>query len=646
MVFKSNFPPVTPDPKYKDLVSNFFWSQLDVFGSRVLFVDYETGRQWTGGQIKAQSARTALSLQRHGFEKDSNCVMFYKHSDYIQLVALGVLFAGGSVCVGFDSDPAQEHAYMLGAIQPAFVFVKHELVGETLQTRCDKLDSLRPFTLVIMDDDALSESEFQRLVGEGRSCPRATTILGLHHDLWSAPGDATPTLEPNQNRGLPMQVDPLRPAFVLLTSGSTGRPKPGCRSQRNSLYVAHSLVGAEQLWDLNESSVVAAHLPLDHGTGIFLLKQCLARGFKSVIINGYQMDSMLYAIEKHRITDLVLGSALLHNMLSSQEVSQMMDSDGETLRSRLGSLRNFLAVGSSIALQSLVAKFMRCLPECSVRQAFGMTECGFLCVVPRAMASAEREPLDLKIVGRLLPNVEIKLVERQSGEPVDQAQQANGDDGREKLREISQRNTPGELYVRGPTVSPGYLGEQFREQARKCFLPDGFYKSNDICSFGDDQLLRMFGRFNDVLCLSDGWKVLPSEIEQVILELPLVKEVAVVGIAHPRLPTCHAPRAYIVPKDGVKVVESSDEGEEFQSQVSNGNWDLKQREHNNNQHTMAPAPVGEQTLTKRMVFEFAAARLSEPKHLVGGIKFMQQLPKISTLGKVDRKALKKMDGLV
>jgi acyl-CoA synthetase (AMP-forming)/AMP-acid ligase II len=444
MVFKSRFPDVRPDAEYRDLASNFFWSQLDKFGANVLFADHESRRQWTGAQIKQASARLAGQLIRHGLEPDDDCVIFHKHSDYTQLAALGVLFAGGSVCAGYDLDPEHEHAYMLALMRPAFVFAPRRLAPEMLKLR---RGHKHRYTIVLMDDDSLADDDFR---GVSSAAQVDTLVLGLHRDLLGGS-------DPPPEAPLPVQVDPQRPAFILLTSGSTGRPKPASRSQRNTLYVCHSLVGAEALWDLNESSVVAAHLALDHGTGIFLLKQCLTRGYKSVIIDGYTQDKMLDAIETHRITDLVLGSAFVHNLLSSSEIEA---DDSGHLRERLSSLRNVLAVGSPIASQQTVRQFMSRVPDCSVRQAFGMTETGFLSVVPRELALREPD-LSPKIVGGLLPNVELKLVCRE------QDGSKRAESGVE--REIGEFGQQGELYVRGPTVSPGYVGERFREQARESF---------------------------------------------------------------------------------------------------------------------------------------------------------------------------------
>ena len=573
MVLKSQIADSRPAEEFADSLSAFFFHQLDKFAQNVLILDHASGRQWTGAQLKVASANVARKLVALAkLEPNDDCVFFYKNSDHIHLAALGVLFAGGSVCAGSPYDPEPEHAYMIKQMRPRLVFVARKLRHEMLKIR---ESSGIHFGIVIMDDNQDDQEDDE-------PAAQATGVeIWRFHDQLMAASDST--LE------LPIRVRPDRPAFVLLTSGSTGHPKPVGRSHRNSLYVCHSLDGAEHLWELGEQSVMAGHLQLDHGTGTFCLKMTLAKGLKLVVMDGYRFETMLEAIEGHQITDCLLGSALLHNFMNSPR---------ELEGRNLGSLRNLIAIGSPIASHSLACQFMDLHPNCSVRQAFGLTECGFITFVERSRAREDSET-----VGKLLPNLTVKLLDRES------------------QRELGEFERDGELLVSGPTIASGYLGAQFEAQSREAFLADGFYRTNDICSIQPNGNLLIKGRFSEVLCLHDGWKVLPAEIEALLVTHPLIREAVVVGVPHPELPTCHAPRAYIVPRHG-----SSELSQANGSAGGAGNR-------------------SEPALSEKEVFDFVAARMSEPKHLVGGVKFVDEFPRIS-VGKVDKKLLKKMDGFV
>lgn len=630
MVFKSPYADVEPEARFKGLVSNFFWHQLDVFATNTLLVDHASGREWTGAQLKQMATSLAQNfIDKLKLEPDFDCVAFYPNSDHIQLAAMGVLFAGGSFCAGGPEDPEQEHAHMLEMMRPALVLAELRLVDEMLALRA-KLQL--NYQLVVMDDQQLEGAAFDQLAARS-----AAPVFGLQRHLMAVAQPATSLANP----ALPVQVDPERPAFVLFTSGSTGRPKPVGRSQRNSLYVCHCLpeAVADQLWPLNERSVVAGHLQLDHGTGTFNLKQCLAKGFKLILMHGYDYARLLDACERYRITDVCLGSALLHNLISF--TLGQVESAEAAQRHSLSSVRHFMAVGSPIASQELADEFVSRFKGCSIRQAYGMTECGLMTIVehrPQGKLAHDE-------VGLLLPNFRLKLLALQ-----DEGKLRVGD-------EITDCNVEGELYVSGPTVSTGYLGAEFAEQSLASFGRDGFYKSNDICLVLEGGRLRVRGRYSEVLCLHDGWKVLPSEIERVLLAHPLVKEACVLGVPHPVLPTCHAPRAYVVPRDGVEAdfehqlearLEAAAAGRagtatESGQLASNGPSEYcggarADEGRQPNGHSAAT----KRRLSKSALFQFSAERMSEPKHLVGGIRFLRRLPKIS-LGKIDKKLLRKLD---
>lgn len=619
MVFKSKFEDSKPPAKFNDSLSEFFWHQLDVYADKTLIVDYNSGREWKGAQLKQLSARISRHLvNKLNLRQNDSCVFFHPHNDIIHIVALGTLFAGGSVCVGALDDPADEHKYMIETIKPAIVFTDACLIEELEDLLEASKDKLNFKICVINDQDELTGSGETYMYEEenilnyvskngnlNRSEKHNKNIINLHKDIiWNTEDQID-----NLRVKLPVQVKPNDPAFILLTSGSTGRPKPVGRSHRNSIYVCHSLnnTTASSLWDLNESSVLAGHLQLDHGTGTFNFKMTLSKGLKLIVMDGYNCKTLLSAIEKYKITDCLLGSALLHNLISSgSNLADDNDKDKERRRSsisynrdgndngnnllmssyilnsfNISSLKNLLAVGSRIPSHSQVKEFMDNYKNVNIRQTFGMTETGFISFVP-----FNDSKLDYESVGYLLPNLSFKLLDSITG------------------KEISDYNKEGELYIVGPTVSPGYLGADFEEQSKQVFNIEnrGYYKTNDICRVTSDERLIILGRHSEVLCLNDGWKVLPSEIEAALSEHPGIQQVAVIGIPHLQLPTCHAARAYVVPKD---------------------EWRNK--------------------LSERDVFEYSIEKLSRPKHLIGGVKIMNKLPLIS-VGKVDKKLLRKMDG--
>jgi fatty-acyl-CoA synthase len=85
---------------------------------------------------------------------------------------------------------------------------------------------------------------------------------------------------------------------------------------------------------------------------------------------------------------------------------------------------------------------------------------------------------------------------------------------------------PGEIIVRGPSVTPGYWRN---DEATRQALVDGWFHSGDVGVFGEDGLLRMVDRMKDMI-ISGGYNIAPSEVEAVISVLPGVEEVAVIPV--------------------------------------------------------------------------------------------------------------------
>jgi acyl-CoA synthetase (AMP-forming)/AMP-acid ligase II len=122
-------------------------------------------------------------------------------------------------------------------------------------------------------------------------------------------------------------------------------------------------------------------------------------------------------------------------------------------------------------------------------------------------------------VGTPLPGVSVRIV-------------ADGDDVPDA--------TVGELWVRGPNVCAGYWN---RPEATAGAFADGWFRTGDLAERSPDGYYTLRGRASDLI-ISGGFNIYPREIEEVLLELPGVREAAVVGV--PDTARGELPVAYIV----------------------------------------------------------------------------------------------------
>jgi long-chain acyl-CoA synthetase len=103
----------------------------------------------------------------------------------------------------------------------------------------------------------------------------------------------------------------------------------------------------------------------------------------------------------------------------------------------------------------------------------------------------------------------------------------------------------GELCVKGSCVTNGYLNKP--EATRAAFDSEGWFHSGDIAYMDQDGYAYIVDRKKDMINVG-GEKVFPSEVEDMMLEHPKIKDLVIVGI--PDELKGEAPKAFIVLKDG------------------------------------------------------------------------------------------------
>ena len=108
----------------------------------------------------------------------------------------------------------------------------------------------------------------------------------------------------------------------------------------------------------------------------------------------------------------------------------------------------------------------------------------------------------------------------------------------------------GEIALRGPAIAKGYWGNA--EKTKESFLDDGWFLTGDVGYLDEDNRLFITDRKKDMIVMS-GWKIYPTEVEEVLIKYSAIKEIAIFSIDD-----CHRgeiPVAAVVWED-----EADDEG--------------------------------------------------------------------------------------
>jgi long-chain acyl-CoA synthetase len=291
----------------------------------------------------------------------------------------------------------------------------------------------------------------------------------------------------SRGRVLPGREDPESIAVLLYTSGTSGRPRAAMLSHRALLANVGQVAQVDPLM-ITGRDVVLGVLPLFHVYGLnAVLGQVLNQKARLVLVDGFDPEESLDIIEDEAISVLPVAPPVF---------AYWMQVPG--LEDRLGPVRLVLS-GSAPLDPELTASFTA-RTHVEIHQGYGLTEAAP--VVTSTLCSKEPTP---RSVGAALPGIEIRLVDDNGNEPRDE-------DG-------------GEIQVRGENLFSGYWPDGADGPDA-----DGWWPTGDVGYLDPTGDLYLVDRLKDLVIVS-GFNVYPSEVEDVITELPDVAEAAVIGVA-------------------------------------------------------------------------------------------------------------------
>ncbi|MES1981104.1 MAG: acyl-CoA ligase (AMP-forming), exosortase A system-associated [Pseudomonadota bacterium] len=292
-------------------------------------------------------------------------------------------------------------------------------------------------------------------------------------------------------------------AAILYTSGSTGKPKGVVLSHRNLVGGAESV--AQYLENGPEDRILSV-LPLSFDYGLSQLTTAFRVGACVVLLNYLFPRDVIRAVEQEKITGLAAVPPL---WVQLAQLDWPAGVDGH-----LRYITNSGGAMPTSTLAALRAKFPRTRPYLM----YGLTEAFRSTYLPPE--EVERRP---DSIGKAIPNAEILAV-REDGTAC-----APGE--------------PGELVHRGIHVALGYwndlekTAERYKPapgQPAGLPMPEMAVWSGDTVRTDEEGYFYFIGR-RDEMIKTSGYRVSPTEVEEVIYSSGLVTEAAAVGIAHPVL---------------------------------------------------------------------------------------------------------------
>jgi fatty-acyl-CoA synthase len=287
-------------------------------------------------------------------------------------------------------------------------------------------------------------------------------------------------------------------ANIQYTSGTTGLPK-------GVLLTHHNIVNNGQFlaqgFHYTEQDKIVVPVPLFHCYGCVIGTMTAVNTGAAIVLPNWTFDprATLKAIHDERATS-VYGVPAMY-------VAEFQLPDFSSFD--LTSLRTGMMSGAPCPVELM----KRVLDEMHIHElviAYGQTETS-----PVVTMSDADDTIEVRVntVGRAMPQTEIQIVSRGTGDTLACGQQ-------------------GEVCVRGYALMKGYDGDP--EGTAEVIRPDGWLHTGDLGIMREDGCIHITGRSRDVI-IRGGENIYPREVEEFLYTHPKIDEVQVVGIPNARL---------------------------------------------------------------------------------------------------------------
>jgi long-chain acyl-CoA synthetase len=297
--------------------------------------------------------------------------------------------------------------------------------------------------------------------------------------------------------------DPESVAIVLFTSGTTSQPKAVELSHNN---LTSYVTGTVEFESAAPTDAALICVPPYHIAGISAALSNLYAGRKMVYLPSFDADEWVRLINAEHVTTATVVPTMLDRIVTALQ----------TGGHHLPSLRNLAYGGSKVGLP-LVRRALELLPDVGFVNAYGLTETSSTIAVltpddhreARAGLSSADAAVAKRLgsVGRAVPGIELQI---------------RSEDGK-----VLGPGETGELFVRGEQVSGRYTG------IGSVLDENGWFPTRDIATLDEDGYLFIGGRSDDTI-IRGGENIAPAELEEVLIEHPQVRDVAVVGVEDPQ----------------------------------------------------------------------------------------------------------------
>ena len=476
--------------------------QTQRFAEREALVHAATGDRFNYREFHAEVERVARGLLSIGIAKGQHVGIWATNYTEWVLAQFATAKIGAVLVTVNPAYRTRELAYVLEQAQIGALILIGRFRAPVLTGRTS--DYAGMVNEVVPELAAASPGELN-----------STRFPHLRHVIFIPPHDdvSTPTppgmwrwddlltlaeqTSPDDLRNSQAQCDPDDVVNIQYTSGTTGNPKGAMLTHHN--LVSNALHVGDAM-EMDEHDRLCIPVPFYHCFGCVMGSlNCVVHG-STMIIPAEHFDPLqtLRAISAERCTAVHGVPTMFIAQLGHPEFTNL----------DLSSLRTGIMAGSPCPIEVMREVIDRMGAD-RITIAYGQTEASPVVTQTLADDSIERR---VSTVGKVLPGVEVRLVDPETGLVVGPGQQ-------------------GELQTRSAMVMKGYFN--MPEATADAIDADGWLHTGDLATVDEDGYYKITGRLKDMI-IRGGENIYPREIEEFLYTHPQIDDVQVIGVPDER----------------------------------------------------------------------------------------------------------------